>query len=142
MFLVVSGLREIITTLIVCLLIIEGDVVGAGFVDRVVVLDRELPAPPHQGMDFIRCDIPSSAEVDAAIAAVLAASGKIDILVNNAGINVEGSIESLTDEARPRCFDIHVAVTVRTCRAVIPAMKKQRYGRTVNAASFASMMRS
>lgn len=59
---------------------------------RIVMLDRNVPAVPHQGMDFIRCEISSSGEVDAAIVEVLAVSGRIDILVNNAGINVEGGI--------------------------------------------------
>ena len=104
--------------------------------------DLDVPAVPHQGMDFIRCDISSSAEVDAAIVEVLAVSGRIDLLLNNTGINAEGGIESLTDEASARCFDINVARTLRTSRAVIPAMKKQRNGRIVNADSFAAIMPS
>ena len=38
------------------------------------------------GCAFLRCDVGSKAEVDAAVAQALQAHGRIDILVNNAGI--------------------------------------------------------
>ena len=39
-----------------------------------------------------------------------------------------------------RCFDINVAGTFRTCRVVILAMRKQKQGRIVNAASFVAII--
>lgn len=49
-------------------------------VPRGEALAREL------GCAFVRCDVGSKAEVDAAVAQALQAHGRIDILVNNAGI--------------------------------------------------------
>ncbi len=109
---------------------------------KVVVLDRDPPTEVDSRMEFVRCDISSSDQVNAGIARIHKDHGRIDVLVNNAGILVEGSIESLSDEAWERCFDVNVAGTFRTCRAVIPIMKAQRYGRIVNAASFAALIPS
>jgi len=88
------------------------------------------------------CDVTSSADVIAAVSAVIDRFGRIDVLINNAGVNVEGAIEDL-DEARwDRCFDVNVGGTFRMCKAVIPVMKRQRAGRIINAASFAAIIPS
>jgi 3-oxoacyl-[acyl-carrier protein] reductase len=122
-----------------------GQRIAEGFLDdgaTVIVLDRDAPAEADPRMEFLRCDISNTPEVNDAVARVAQTHGKIDVLVNNAGILVEGHIETLTDEAWERCFDINVAGTFRMCRAVIPFMKQQRYGRIVNAASFAAIIPS
>ena len=43
------------------------------------------------------CDVSSRASVEAAVAEVLAAHGRIDILVNNAGLALMGPSETLSD---------------------------------------------
>jgi 3-oxoacyl-[acyl-carrier protein] reductase len=81
-------------------------------------------------------------DCDALAAAAHEHFGRVDVLVNNAGINVEGLVEDLSDEDWDRCFDVNVAGTFKMCRAVVPAMKAQRSGRIVNAASFAAIVPS
>lgn len=83
-------------------------------------------------------DVTNEAQVDAAAAATLKEFGRIDILVNNAGISgkVRRSWEYSLEEWR-QVMAINVDGVYLCCRAVIPAMMAQRYGRIVNLASIA-----
>jgi 3-oxoacyl-[acyl-carrier protein] reductase len=78
------------------------------------------------------------ADVAAATAAVLQRAGKVDILVNNAGIT---GGNATTWELDPvvwrRVIEVNLIAPYLTCRHVVPAMLKQRYGRIVNIASVA-----
>ena len=68
------------------------------------------------------------------------AFGRIDILVNNAGVALGGPVEELSEEAWDLNHDINLKGTFLMCRAVIPFMKRQRWGRILNAASFAAIV--
>lgn len=60
---------------------------------------------------------------------------KIDILVNNAGVNIRGPIDELTYEQFRDVQRVNVDGLWLATRAVVPAMKKARYGRIINLAS-------
>lgn len=104
-------------------------------------LEPSPSSPTATGAGF-ELDVRDSAAVTAAVAQVLERFGRIDVLVNNAGINVEGLLESLDDDAWQRCFDVNAGGTFKMCRAVVPAMKAQRSGAIINAASFAAIVPS
>jgi 3-oxoacyl-[acyl-carrier protein] reductase len=88
------------------------------------------------------CDVRDGARIDAVVAEVLERFGRIDVLVNNAGVFVDGLVEELDGDRWDLCFDVNVGGTFRMCRAVIPAMKAQKSGRIINAASFAAIVPS
>ena len=62
--------------------------------------------------------------------------GRIDILVNNAGGPPPGTLEDLPDEAWGQALDLNLRSAVRFCRAVVPWMRKGKWGRIVNLTSF------
>jgi 3-oxoacyl-[acyl-carrier protein] reductase len=76
--------------------------------------------------------------VAAAAAAVLARHGRIDILVNNAGITGGNAPTWALDPAVwRRVVEVNLIAPFLACRAVVPQMIAQGYGRIVNIASVA-----
>jgi len=75
------------------------------------------------------------ADVAAATAEALKAFGRIDILVNNAAGNAP--TWELSPGVWRRVIEVNLVGPFLTCRAVVPQMVKQGYGRIVNIASVA-----
>ena len=76
--------------------------------------------------------------VAAATAQALAEFGRIDILVNNAGITGGNAPTwELAPEVWRRVIEVNLIAPYLTCRAVVPQMRKQGWGRIVNVASVA-----
>lgn len=64
--------------------------------------------------------------------AAVASFGRMDILVNNAGGGVILPFLEHTPETLRRTIDRNLWTVIWCCRAVLPAMREQRYGRIVN----------
>jgi 3-oxoacyl-[acyl-carrier protein] reductase len=86
------------------------------------------------------CDVRRTDDCDAVAAATEAAYGRIDILVNNAGIAGGKRVAEMDDEHWEQSLAVNLSGVMRMCRAVIPAMQRQRAGRILNAASFAAII--
>jgi NAD(P)-dependent dehydrogenase (short-subunit alcohol dehydrogenase family) len=86
----------------------------------------------------IKTDAADPTSVDAARDATLKAFGKIDILVNNAGIaGVNKPVKDLSYDEWRQVMRINLDGPFICCKAVVPTMMKQNYGRIVNIASIA-----
>jgi NAD(P)-dependent dehydrogenase (short-subunit alcohol dehydrogenase family) len=84
---------------------------------------------------YVVTDMSKRDEVDALAAAALEAFGTVDILVNNAGVNTPQPIDEVTDEAWDRVLEINLTAIMRLTRALVPAMKAQRWGRVIHISS-------
>ena len=62
---------------------------------------------------------------------------RIDFLICNAGIWEGGPVESISEELWDKTLDINLKGTWSVCRAAVPLMKKQRFGRIVIVSSTA-----
>lgn len=86
---------------------------------------------------IIPLDVGDVAAVDGAVRTILMRWGRIDILVQAAGITGKTNVK--TEDVEPENFDLVLRVNLRGifvfCRAVLPVMKRQSYGRIVNIAS-------
>jgi 2-dehydro-3-deoxy-L-rhamnonate dehydrogenase (NAD+) len=111
---------------------------------RVAVLDIDAKAADAAakkvggGAIALAADVTKASEVDAAIARVVEAWGRLDILVNNAGITGRSfPIWELTDDDWSRVIDADLTSVFFCCRAAIKVMLVQGSGRIINIASIA-----
>jgi len=83
-------------------------------------------------------ELTEEAAVAKAAAQAVAEFGRIDILVNNAGITGGNATTwELAPEVWRRVIEVNLVAPYLVCRAVVPQMLKQGYGRIVNVASVA-----
>jgi NAD(P)-dependent dehydrogenase (short-subunit alcohol dehydrogenase family) len=127
--------------------------IGRAIVERllesgaaVAIWDRDSALAEKAATDFgglgkttaVACDVTRLTEIEAARDATVKALGRIDILVNNAGIagpNVttwEYPIGAWQEVMR-----VNLDSQFFCCRAIVPLMIAQNYGRIVNIASIA-----
>ncbi len=101
-------------------------------------LATESAAALGGGAEGVALDVTEAGAVAEAARDAVARHGRIDILVNSAGI--AGSNAPVVDypvEEFHRIVAVNLHGTFHTCRAVLPAMAAQGYGRVVNIASVA-----
>ena len=83
-------------------------------------------------------ELTDEAAVAHATRVAVASMGRIDILVNNAGITGgNGPTWELSPDVWRRVIEVNLIAPYLTCRAVVPQMIQQGYGRIVNIASIA-----
>jgi NAD(P)-dependent dehydrogenase (short-subunit alcohol dehydrogenase family) len=83
-------------------------------------------------------DVTESGMTHAAFDHLIAHRGRVDILVNNAGIAGSAApLWEVNEEEWHRVLQVNLFGVFHCCRAVIPQMRKQQYGRIVNIASIA-----
>jgi 3-oxoacyl-[acyl-carrier protein] reductase len=87
-------------------------------------------------------DVGDAAAVERAVAAVVAAHGRIDHLVNNAGITRDGLLMRMKEEDWDAVLRVNLKGTFNFSKAVIRTMIAAKYGRIVNIASVVGLMGS
>jgi 3-oxoacyl-[acyl-carrier protein] reductase len=79
----------------------------------------------------IQADVARVDEAERLINQTIERFEKIDFLICNAGIWEGDAVESISEELWDKTLDINLKGTWSVCRAAVPWMKKQRYGRIV-----------
>ncbi len=87
---------------------------------------------------FQKLDVASESDWEAAVAATLAAYGKIDILINNAGVSGSDP-DRLSIATWDRQMSINAKGVFLGMRAVIPVMQKAKRGSIVNTSSISGI---
>jgi 3-oxoacyl-[acyl-carrier protein] reductase len=78
---------------------------------------------------FVEADVSKKADNEKVATAALDQYGRIDILVHNAGIFWEVMLDDMTEDDWDRCHNLNLKGTLFSTQAVLPAMKRQQYGR-------------
>jgi len=77
-------------------------------------------------------DMSVAGVADDMAAQVLKDFGRLDVLVNTAAYQMRKPFLSFTEEMMQKAMNWNLWNTLRACKAVIPAMMEQHYGRIVN----------
>ena len=89
---------------------------------------------------FVKLDVTSEAEWDAAVKAAVDAFGKLDVLVNNAGISGTYDQDMLSSAAWDKVMAVNATGVFLGMRAAIPLMKKAGGGAIVNISSISGFV--
>jgi len=110
----------------------------------VVIAELDGPAAERVAAEVgglaLATDVADKASVERMAQGALDRFGRIDVLVNNAAIFATVPMSRAPfDEIDPAEWDRMMAVNLRgtwlACRAVVPQMRKQRYGKIINISS-------
>jgi NAD(P)-dependent dehydrogenase (short-subunit alcohol dehydrogenase family) len=96
-------------------------------VEKIAAFSKE------QGLDLrtVELDVLAEKSIEAAVAKIIASTGRIDVLIHNAGHMVFGPAEAFTPEQFAELYDVNVLSTQRVNRAVLPQLRKQKQGLVV-----------
>lgn len=76
------------------------------------------------GARFVRCDVSSSADVQALVQAAREQMGRLDIVVNNAGVTHRNQPAlAVSEEEFDRVFRVNVKSLFHMCGAAVPVMR-------------------
>ena len=115
---------------------------------NIAIVDIDIDAARHTAEEIARntgkkcialnCDVTSQQQVDAMIADVVAAFGKIDIAFCNAGICINIPAEEMTLEQWSKVIQINLTGVFLTAQAAGKQMLKQGHGSIINTASMSA----
>lgn len=87
----------------------------------------------------VKADISKSKEIKAMIEESIRSFGRIDILVNNAGAAGGGSLEASDEDEWDHVLALNLKGAFIACKAAVPHMKKQGYGKIIMLSSMGAV---
>jgi 3-oxoacyl-[acyl-carrier protein] reductase len=110
--------------------------------ERITAAAKDIVSKTAGEVLSVVCDVTNKKRIDAAIAKINSRFGVIDILVCNAGGPPMRRFEQMADGDWDAAYNLNLKSTIRLCAAVIPAMKKQKWGRIINVTSIVAIQAS
>ncbi|WP_433748505.1 SDR family oxidoreductase [Falsibacillus pallidus] len=106
-----------------------------GSSDDIFGTEKELKESGFNDTLAVKADISLEADVERVVEEAKKQYGRVDILVNNAGIGFFKSVEETTAEEWKKVFDVNVQGVFLCSKAVLPAMKEQKFGTIITISS-------
>ena len=97
---------------------------------------REIAAATGADVRPFVANLTDAESISRLVKDVLQAFGTVHVLVNNAGGPRPGDFAALSDDDWQGAFELTLMSAVRVTRAVLPALRAQRWGRIINLASY------
>lgn len=104
-------------------------------IERLEEFKPELEKAGAKKVLAIKCDVTSTADIDAAAAKVEKEFGKVDILLNCAGSSKDKGVVDMSDEEWDFTIATDETSVFKMTRAFAKIMQKHKYGRIINIAS-------
>lgn len=111
-------------------------VVLADVSDLISTVSKEIEALGSKALP-VKCDVSNRESVENMTKTVLDNYGTIHILVNNAGIYPLKPFAEMTEKEWDHVFNVNMKGIFNCTHAVLPTMRRQRYGRIINISSIA-----
>ena len=91
-------------------------------------------------IEILELDVTKNDSIQNAINIIIEKDGKLDILLNNAGAGFAKTLEFASQEEIDWVTDVNYTGVIRTTKAVIPQMRKQKSGHIINITSIGGLV--
>ncbi|WP_299676426.1 SDR family oxidoreductase [uncultured Tenacibaculum sp.] len=91
-------------------------------------------------IEILELDVTKNDSIQNAINTIIEKDGKLDILLNNAGAGFAKTLEFASQEEIDWVTDVNYTGVIRTTKAVIPQMRKQKSGHIINITSIGGLV--
>ena len=108
--------------------------------DRVAVTYNS--SPPPDGFFAVKCDVTSSADVDAAFTQVEQHFGPVEVLVSNAGMTKDMLLLRMSESDFSEVIDANLTAAYRVAKRAAQGMLKARKGRIIFVSSVVGLLGS
>ena len=111
---------------------------GAEVVIADINIDDEKLQETRGQFTLIDVDVSKKPQIESLVGTIMSKFSRIDILVNNAGICEVCPIEDVSEEQWDRMLAVNLKGPFFAGQAVMPIMKRQKYGKIINISSIAA----
>ena len=108
---------------------------GLGDADAIEETRLTLHQEHSTEVRYYGCDLADPQATQAMVAKVISQLGRVDVLVNNAGIQHVAAIEDFPVARWDAIIALNLSAVFHGTKAVLPGMRKQKWGRIINIAS-------
>lgn len=89
---------------------------------------------------LVALDVRNVESIKAAVAKIIATTGRLDVVINNAGVGITGPLEEIPMEEIKNNFETNFFGPIEVMKAVLPQMREQKSGLIINITSIAGYM--
>jgi 3-hydroxybutyrate dehydrogenase len=108
---------------------------GFGAADEIVRTRDQIAADCGVKVSYSPADMTKAEAIAEMIETTLTEHGRLDVLVNNAGIQYIAPLDQFPAEKWDAILSINLSSAFHTMRLVLPAMRRNKFGRIINIAS-------
>ena len=89
---------------------------------------------------LVALDVRKVDTIQAAVAQIIAVTGRLDVVINNAGVGITGPLEEIPTSEIKNNFETNFFGPIEVIKAALPQMRQQKSGLIINVTSIAGYM--